>query len=148
MKNLEIKKKLINQIMLNGCKETSEKIILKSFKELQKNSLKKTKELIKLSLLNSTPIFKINKIKNKKNKKKKQKLKEIPSFITNSNSRISLAIKFILQSIKKKKENFYTKFNKELILNSQQKGETIQLKNNIQKEVISKKRYLNFYRWN
>ena len=148
MRKIEIKKKLINQVMKNGEKRTSERIILKSLKELQKNSLKRTKELIKLSLLNSTPIFKINKIKNKKNKKKKQKLKEIPSFITNNSSRISLAIKFILQSIKKKKENFYSKFNRELLLNSQQKGETIQLKNTLQKEALSNKRYLNFYRWN
>jgi ribosomal protein S7 len=133
--------------MKNGKKTTSEKVILQSFKELQKNSLKKTNEIIKLALIYSIPIFKLNVIKNKKVKKKKQKLKEVPSFITNNNSRVSLAIKFILKTIKKKKEIFYNKLNKELLLNSQKKGETIQIKNILQKEILKKKRYLKFYRW-
>lgn len=145
MRKIEIKKKLINQVMKNGEKKTSEKIILQSFKELQKNSFKKTNELVKLAVIYSIPIFKLNKIKNKN--KKKKNLKEIPSFITSNNSRVSLAIKLILKTIKKKKENFYSKLNKELLLNSQQKSETIQLKNNLQKKVLTKKRYLKFYRW-
>jgi ribosomal protein S7 len=147
MRKIEIHKKFINHVMKNGGKQTSEKIILKSFKELQKKSLKKSNEIIKLALLYSIPIFKFNIITNKKVKKNKQKVKEIPSFITNTNSRISLAIKFILRTIKKKKEIFYSKLNKELLLNSQKKGETIQMKNDLQKEIIKKKRYLKFYRW-
>jgi ribosomal protein S7 len=147
MRKIEIHKKFINQVMKNGGKQTSEKIILKSFKELQKKSLKKSNEIIKLALLYSIPVFKFNIITNKKVKKNKKKVKEIPSFITNTNSRISLAIKFILKTIKKKKEIFYSKLNKELLLNSQKKGETIQMKNDLQKEIIKKKRYLKFYRW-
>jgi ribosomal protein S7 len=147
MRKIGIQQKLTNHVMKNGEKKTSEKIILQSFKELQKNSLKKTNEIVKLALIYSIPVFKLNIIKNKKVKKNKQKLKEIPSFITNNNSRISLAIKFILKTIKKKKEIFYNKLNKELFLNSQKKGETIQIKNILQKEILKKKRYLKFYRW-
>lgn len=146
MKKLEIKKKLINHIMINGEKKTSEKIILNCYKELQKKTKKKTNELIKLAVISASPIFKLHIITNKKSKKKK--VKEIPAFITNNNYRISLAIKFIISSIKKKGEHFYNKLNKEIILNSQQKGDAVQLKNNLQKKVLMRKKYLKFYRWN
>lgn len=147
MKNLKIKDKLINHIMQNGEKKTSEKILLKSLKKLQKNCLKETKEIIKLALICSTPIFKLHKIKNKKLKKKKRKTKEIPSFITNNQARISLAIKLILKSLKKKSQNFSLEFQKEILLNSQKKGNAIQTKNELQKQVLLNKRYFNFYRW-
>lgn len=146
MKKLEIKKKLINHIMINGEKKTSEKIILNCYKELQKKTKKKTNELIKLAVISASPIFKLHIITNKKSKKKK--VKEIPAFITNNNYRISLAIKFIISSIQKKGEHFYNKLNKEIILNSQQKGDAVQLKNNLQKKVLMRKKYLKFYRWN
>lgn len=145
MKKLEIKKKLINHIMVDGEKKTSEKIVLNCFKELQKKSKKKTNELIKLAVISTTPVFKLHTITNKKSKKKK--IKEVPAFITNNNYRISLAIKFIINSIKRKKEHFYNKLNKELLLNSQQKGEAVQLKNSLQQKVLIKKKYLKFYRW-
>lgn len=145
MKKLEIKNKLINHIMVNGKKKTSEKIVLDCFKELQKKNIKKTNELIKLAVISATPVFKLHTIKNKKSKKRK--LKEVPAFITNTNYRISLAIKFIINSIGKKKEQFYNKLNKEILLNSQQKGEAVQLKNNLQQKALVQKKYLKFYRW-
>ena len=79
-KKIELKNKIINHLILNGKKETGEKILLKSFKELQKSSKKQPKKLIKLALIFSTPIFKIYKItikkKKKKIKKKKKKIKK------------------------------------------------------------------------
>ena len=147
MKKIEIKKKIINHIMKNGEKNTSEKVLLQSFKELQKKSPKQTKELIKIALINSTPIFKLNKIQNKKLKKKKRKVKEIPLFITSKLSRVSLAIKFILKSVNKRSELFYKAFNSQLFLNSQNKGEAIVFKNEVQKKVLLNKRYFNFFKW-
>jgi len=148
MKFLEIKKKLINHLMINGEKKTSEKILLQSLKELQKSSLKQTKELIKNALAYSTPIFKLHIIENKKQKKKNRKIKEIPSFIYSNTSRVSLAIKIIIEAVKKQKHKFFaTKLNKEILLNSQQKGDAIQLKNDLQKKVLLNKRYFYFYRW-
>lgn len=146
---MEIKKKIINHLMKKGGKKTSEKILLQSLKELQKESFKQTKHVIKLALVSSMPLFKLTVIKYKK--KKKATIKEIPSFITNNQSRVSLTIKFILNVIKKKKsKNFYNKFYTEILLHSQHKGETIELKNELQKKVLllkKKKRYFHSYKW-
>lgn len=145
-KTIDIKEKFVNHLMKNGKKATSEKNILRSVKELQKISSKKAAELIKNALINSLPIFKINKLKNKKNKKNKKNIKEIPFFISCHKSRISLSIKLIIESLKKS-NYFFKDFNKEILSNNQQKGDSIELKINIQKNVIPNKRYLRFYKW-
>jgi ribosomal protein S7 len=147
MRKIEIKKKLLNQIMKNGEKKTSEKNLMQSFKTLQKNCGKETKELLKLAIIYSIPIFKLHIIKNKKLKKKKRKTKEIPLFITNSQYRISAAIKFILTAVKIAPRKFFTSFSKEILLNSQKKGDAIKIKNDLQKHVLINKRYFKFYRW-
>ena len=61
-KKIEIKIKFINYLMDNGQKKTSEKILLKSLKELQKSSIKKSIRILKLALIYSIPIFKFHKI--------------------------------------------------------------------------------------
>lgn len=148
MKTLKIKTKLLNHLTKNGEKKTSEKILLKSLKKLQKDSTKQTEDIIKTALIHSTPIFKVHIIKNKKQRKKNRRIKKIPYFIVNNSSRISLAIKFIVQAMKKKKsEPLYSKLNNEVLLSSQQKGESIEIKTDIQKQVLINKRYFNFYRW-
>lgn len=147
-KNLKIKNKLINNLTKNGEKKTSEKILLKSLKELQKSSRKQSKELVKLALLQSTPIFKLHRISNKKLKKKKRRVKEIPAFISKTSARTSLAIKFILTSIKKKtSSNFYVKLKENFLATAQTKGEAIKLKNDLQQQTIQHKRFLKYYRW-
>lgn len=149
MKNIAIKNKLINHLMRNGEKKTSEKILLQSLKELQKASLKQTKKLLKTALINTAPVFKLHIIKNKKQKKKNRKIKTIPFFIYNNTSRVSLAIKFILETVTSKKAtNFYLKLNEEILLNSKQQGETIKVKTDLQKQVIANKRYFKFFKWN
>ena len=144
-KKTEIKAKFINHLMESGQKKTSEKILLKSFKELQKNSNKKFIRVLKLALIYSTPIFKIYKIKNKK--KKKKKIREIPVFISNKNLRVSSSIKLILSNLKKKEKiKFYYKLKEEILLNAENKAFTIQIKNKLQKDVLIKKRYFFYYR--
>ena len=148
MKNrkIKIKNKIINHLMLNGEKKTGEKILLKSLKELQKYSKKQSKKLIELALIFSTPIFKVHKITNKKRKKKN--IKEIPTIITTKRARISLAIKFILKTLKNQKSNyFYTEFNKEILLSIKNEGSAIQMKNEVQKQVLLKKHFFSYYRW-
>lgn len=148
MKRVEIKKKIENHLMRNGEKKTSEKLLLQSLKELQKTSSKQTKNLIKLALTQTTPIFKLQKIENKKQRKKNRKIKEVPFFILNNETRLSLAIKFILKVIKKKKaKNFYTKLNQEILQNIKMEGEASEVKNNLQKQVLLNKRYFYFYKW-
>ena len=151
MKNnkIEIKNKIINNLMVNGEKNTGEKILLKTFKELQKFSNKQSKELIKLAIIFSSPIFKLHKLANKKKRKKKQqKNQEIPGFITNKKARTSLAIKFIIASTTTtKSKNFYTKLNQEILLNAQSKESAILIKNKLQKKVLQNKRYFKNYKW-
>lgn len=147
-KKIEIKNKLTNHIMINGEKKTSEKILLKSFKELQKKNKKQSKNLFQLAIIYSTPVFKLHKISNKKLKKKKGKIKEIPAFIASTSSRTSLSIKFILESLKKRKtDNFYLNLKQEVVLASQSKSAAVELKNNLQKQILVNKRLFKFYRW-
>ena len=100
-KRIEIRNKIINHLIVSGKKETGEKVLLKSFKEIQKDSKKRSQELVKLGIIYSTPTFKLHRIENKKQKKRNKKVREIPAFINDKTARISLAIKFILATLKK-----------------------------------------------
>jgi ribosomal protein S7 len=145
---MRIKTKLINLVTLKGKKAVGEKNLIKSIKEIQKASNKKFIEILNLALIYSTPIFKLHKIKNKKIKKNRnKKFKEIPGFLKNKNSRISLGIKYILLSLHNKNEAFYQKFSKELLLNAAQDATSIQLKTEIQKNIQNKKHLFRYYRW-
>lgn len=148
MQKFEIQKKIINHLTINGEKKTSEKLLLQSLKELQKESTKQSSVLLKISLANSTPIFKLHKIENKKQKKKNRKIKEIPTFLSSNKARLSLAIKFILKVTKRKKTNkYFEKLHKEILLNVKHKGEASLIKNELQKQVLLNKRYFQFYKW-
>jgi ribosomal protein S7 len=143
---LEIKSKIISHLLVNGEKKTSENSLLKSFKELQKQSNKSTKKLVQLAIVYSLPIFKLHKMTQKK--KRRKQVREIPAFILNEKARISLAIKFIIASVKKKTaDHFHVKLKHEILLNSQNKGDAAVVKNELQKQVLLKKRFFRFYRW-
>jgi len=142
-----IRNKIINHLTLNGNKRTGEKVLIESIKKIQKESKKSLKKLIQLAIINTTPVFKVHKISNKKRKKKKNKVKEIPAFISNSNARVSLAIKLILLSLKKKKKNASTIIKNEIMQNSKNEGASIQVKDELQKKALLNKRYLSYYRW-
>jgi ribosomal protein S7 len=143
---LEIKSKIISHLLVNGEKKTSENSLLKSFKELQKQSNKSTKKLVQLAIMYSLPIFKLHKMTQKK--KRRKQVREIPAFILNEKARISLAIKFIIASVKKKTtDHFHVKLKHEILLNSQNKGDAASVKSELQKQVLLKKRFFRFYRW-
>lgn len=141
--NEYIKTSLLN----NGKKGTSEKIIKKSIKQIQKQSNINHKLLIKKAVIFSICIFKIEKQSNKKGKRRI--IKEIPSFINNKNTRKNKSLKNIKNSSIKNKElnNFYKKFSNEILLTCDKKSESINNRNNVNKQVLSKKRYLNKFRW-
>ena len=148
MINTEIKNKLLNILTVSGKKEIGEKILVKSIKKIQKTSIKSSKKIYQLALIYSTPIFKLHKIKNKKRKKKALKFKEIPGFIHNKKARTALAIKYILSNTSKQNSiNFYSKLNMEILDCAKNKSHTIDTKNNLQKDILSKKRYFLYYRW-
>lgn len=142
-KNIEIKNKLINHLVINGKKNKSEKIIWKSIKTLQINSKKSSKKLLQLALVFNTPIFKINTITQKKRKKKKQKSKIIPAFISNKISRISFAIKFITTIVKNKKNTL----TEEILLSSKGKSSAIDTKKETQKQAFLSRHLFKYYRW-
>lgn len=147
---MKIKTKFINHLTLNGKKATGEKNLLKSVKELQKNSTKRCSKVFQLALIHSTPIFKLHKIKLKKKKKNKNnRFREIPGFLKNRTSRISLALKLILKNSKQNLEHskYSRSLSKEILICSKNKGESVRTKNELQKSILSKKHFFRYYRW-
>lgn len=142
LKKITVKNKIINHLMVHGKKTTSEKILNKSVKELQKTTLKQTKELIKLSLLQTTPMFKLQAITKKK---KNNHVKEIPIFLKTNYLRTSLAIKFIINTIKKKNTYTYKNLTNEFLLSSKNLGDSIKTKQNLQESVLKKKHLFKYY---
>ena len=148
---LKTKEKLLNHLMKKGGKETSEKVLLKSVKELQKNTLKKAENIIKSALLNTIPIFKMNTIIKKK-KKKKKTIREVPIFLVYNKSRVSEAIKLIIKTSKKIKRNitsYYLKLVVELLDDCKDdvESDAVLAKNNLQEKILAQKKYLRNYRW-
>lgn len=142
-KNTTLKNKFINHLVVKGKKNKSEIIILKSFKTLQINSKKASKRLFQLALIFNTPIFKINIIEKKK--RKKQKAKIIPAFIFNKKSRISHAIKLIINTTKNNNNSIFHELTNKILISSQNKEVEIKKKN--QNQIFSKRHLFKYYRW-
>jgi ribosomal protein S7 len=146
LKTLNIKHKIFNHLMVNGNKETCEKLFLKSSKLLQKSLLKNYQKLIKIGIVNTSSIINMKQVRLKKGKKKN--VKEYP-FILNSNNRILLAIKFILETVRKKENKpfyLYTNLKHEIIASSQNNSKAKKKKDDLQKQTLLKKRYA-YFRW-
>jgi ribosomal protein S7 len=136
--------------MFNGKKQTSEKILLKSFKKCQQSSKKQTKKIFQLALIYSAPLFKLHEISHKKLKKrKKSKIRIIPAFMSKPFTRISLGIKYILTNISKQKagQSFFNKLSKEIFLINTTKGNNLEIKKEIQKKTLLNKKRFKYYRW-
>lgn len=147
METNKIKHTFVNHLMVSGKKKTCETILLKSFKSIQKNCKKPHKIILKLAIINSTSTFRIVYLKKKKRKKKKSS-KEIPIFITNNYNRIIWSINFILQTTKQKGINkFYKNLKQEIILSSQNEGDSIKIKTDLHKRIVTKKRLFLYYKW-
>lgn len=142
---MQIKDKLVNFLMINGNKKTSEKLLIKSFKKLQRDSQKQSSKLVQLALINSTPILKLHVHKIKK--KRKKKIKEIPVFISNINHRTSSAIKLIISNKNNKTNKFFNELKEEILLASQKKGLGIETKANTQKQIVVLKKKNFSFKW-
>ena len=91
--NTMLKINIFNRIMFNGNKQTSEKLFLKSLKQIQKiNSKKKFEDIIKLGLINSSPVVYLKIIK-----RKRKRTVEFP-FLLKNQIRLSYGIKLILKN--------------------------------------------------
>ena len=101
----KLKQKILNYFLKNGKKQNCENILLKTIKHIQKANKQSHTEIIKLSILNTTPIFRVIRLKKKKQKKKRgiKNVKEIPAFLSNKNFRSSWALKLLITTTKKKK---------------------------------------------
>jgi ribosomal protein S7 len=147
----ELKQKILSYFLKNGKKQNCESILLKTIKHIQKSNKQSHTEIIKLSVLNTTPIFKIIKLKQKKKKKKKgmKNVKEIPGFLSNRIFRLSYALKLTITTARKKKTNltFYNQLKNEILLNAKYSSNTINLKDESQKQALQKKKFFKHYRW-
>ena len=79
-KKKSIKNYIINSIIKCGKKSLSEKLLLKTFKEIQKHTKKNTKQLRKLAIIKQISIISIKELLNKKFRRR-SKLVSIPYII-------------------------------------------------------------------
>lgn len=142
MNNNKLKKKITNHIFKQGKKQRSEKILKSSIKSIQKFQKKSHYEIIKLTILNSIPTFRIIKLK-----KKKSNI-EIPTFISSLKHRTSWGIKYLIKTFTSETNNTLNqKLKKTFLSNATAKNETIKFKDELQKNALKKKSYFKYYRW-
>lgn len=141
------KNKIVNVFMKDGKKHTSEKILLKSSKLIQKLSRKNFKSLAQLAIVNTTSAFKLNEQVMKKGKRKSKKV--TPSFIIKDSLRVMTALKFIKNTVQKKKNsaNSFKNLSNELLASSLLKGQSIEQKTKLQTQILLNKRYLSKFKW-
>lgn len=146
-KKFILKTKIINTLMLNGKKNTGEKILLKFVKKLQKSNDKDFKKLVQLAIINSTSTFKLNEQVVKKGKRKA--VRYTPSFITTNSLRIMTSLKLIKYFATKNKSSnqFYVSLVNEIFMASNLKGQSVEKKTELQKQILANKRYLANFRW-
>jgi len=142
----KLKNKLLNHILDKGKKRISEKILLKNFKSIQKSQKKSHNEIVKLAIVNLTPMFRIIKLKNKRGRNKS--VTEIPAFLSNYTYRTSWGLKHLVNnSTSKTTYNFFNKLKSEIINNTMHEGSAITFKNELQNKALHKKKYFRHYRW-
>lgn len=137
-----IKKKILTKLINNGIKSSSEKILRKTIKTLQKNSKKNHKEILKKAMINSSPIVKVKQIK-----RRRKQIKEFP-YIISKNLRLSFGLKSMFKVInsKKKMNYFYKELVEELLLTATNKSISTKVKKDIHEHAFKTKKYANF-RW-
>jgi len=146
-KIFNLKTKIVNMIMVSGKKKTGEKILLKFAKKLQKSNNKPFKKIIQLAIINSTSSFKLNEQVVKKGKRKA--VRSTPSFITTDSLRVMASLKTIKHTVVKNKNSarFYEALANEVLLAASLKGQSVDKKTELQKQVLANKRYLSKFRW-
>lgn len=146
-KTFQLKTKMVNTLMLSGKKKTGEKILLKLAKLLQKSNNKNFKSLIQLAIINSTPTFKLNEQIVKKGKRKA--IKSTPFFIVTDSLRIMSSFKFLKTAAVRSttSNHFYKILANEVLAASELKSQSVEKKNELQKQILLNKRYLSKFRW-
>ena len=137
-----IKNNVVNQTTLNGNKFKSEKLIYKSIKKIQKvNKKKDFKNLLKTSIVNTSPIFYLKNIK-----RKRKKNTEFPFMLLKS-LRVSYSFKFLLHHCKNSKPSpLYLKLSNELVQSSKKDSQSVKHIEKLYKDTFAKKKFAS-YRW-
>jgi ribosomal protein S7 len=137
-----LKKKITNHIFKNGKKQISEKILKNSFKSIQKIQKKSHKEILKQTIVNTIPTFRIIKLK------KRKSILEIPAFLSSYEYRTSWGLKYLVKTLTSKTKNpFHKELKKEMLSNNINTNEAIKFKDELQKTALKKKKYFKYYRW-
>jgi ribosomal protein S7 len=138
---MKLKNLLLNHLIVNGNKQTSENLILKSFKTGQKQCFKNHREVFKSAVINSSPIVNLKYIM-----RGRKQVKEFP-FVLHKHIRTSLAIKLILHTINKNSEAaFSSKFNNEIMSTSKNSSNSVKTRYEIHNNAFVSRKYAN-YRW-
>jgi len=147
IKKFDLKRKFGNTIMISGKKKTGEKILLKVAKRLQKSTGKNLRNLIQLSIINTTSTFKLNEQVVKKGKRKAVRFN--PSFISTDPLRIATSLKSIkkVSSKNQKAAYSYEKLTNEILASFILKSQAVDQKNEVQTRILTNKRYLSKFRW-
>lgn len=142
MKYKKLKKKILNLLMINGNKKTSEKLLIKVIKIIQKKNYNKScKDLIKIGLVNSAPILFLKTVR-----RKRKKTVKFP-FLLSSSLRVFYGLKFILRScLSKKKTTSYITIGTELVNSATNTSFSSKNKKDLHKEGFLNKKFAN-YRW-
>ena len=138
---MTLKNVLLNHLVINGNKQTSEKLLLKSIKFSQKRLRKDHKDIFKSAIVLSSPVVSLKAVS-----KGRKQSKEFP-FVLHKRIRISLAIKLILHTVHKtSKMSFPTDFSNEMTLAAQNISSSNKSKQEIHNNAFLVRKYAN-YRW-
>ena len=142
----DIKQTLLNVIMKKGGKQTSEKLFLKSLKVLQKSSNKNSMNILKTSIINSSPLIKMKIYRRNKKRKNKHAI-NFPYLLTFKQKSV-LGIKNLISHSKNKQNSnyFFNNFVNQLIDSANKKGEILEKISTQHNEAFLKKKFSNF-RW-
>jgi ribosomal protein S7 len=82
-------------------------------------------------------------------KGKRKTVRSVPSFVATDQYRIMLSLKLIKNaSFKSKGSNsFYENLSNEILMASSLKGQSINIKTDLQKQILANKRYLAKFYW-
>jgi ribosomal protein S7 len=143
MKENNAKKNLFNHILKNGKKQISEKTLKNCNKLLQKSQKKSHNEILKQAILNTTSTFRIISLKKRKGKV------EIPVFLSSITHRTSWGIKSLVKTVVTSKQSnaLFKQLKSEIESSFKAESETIKTNEELQKQILQKKKYFKYYKW-
>jgi len=133
-------KKFVNRLMIGGKKSIAEKILLQSLVLIQLNYSKNPIQILMSAIINVKPVVEIRSIR------MRGANYQVPIPLQETR-RVSLAVKWIIESANKKQGNpMKIKLKDELILASKKQGESVKKKLSVHR-LANANRAFAHYRW-